>query len=139
MSNNSYIGNGGKHPLLGKKHSDETKAKLSKIASKQNKQYRSDFKYNGAHGCIDMRSSWEVSYAKWLDSKEIKWKYEPSFKLSNGKIYTPDFKLEDGTIVEIKGYFREDAKIKWQMFKDEYPELKKSLLMKSELKELGVL
>lgn len=88
---------------------------------------------------VILRSSYELAYAKWLDSRGINWEYEPHFKLSNGSNYFPDFKLEDGTIVEIKGYFREDAKIKWQMFKEEYPNLKKSLLMKKELRELGVL
>ena len=139
MSKNHYLNNGGKSSRLGKRHSDETKAKLSKAATEQNKRYKGSHKYSGLNDDIGMRSSWEVKYAIWLDKQNISWEYEPSFELSNGKIYTPDFRLEDGTIVEIKGYFREDAMIKWKMFKKEYPKLKKSLLMKQELKDLGVL
>jgi predicted nuclease of restriction endonuclease-like RecB superfamily len=139
MSKNHFLKNGGKHPLSGKQHSDKTKAKLSKAATEQNKKYQGLSLYVGVGGKIGMRSGWEVKYAKWLDNQKIEWEYEPTFELSNGKLYTPDFRLEDGTIVEIKGYFREDARIKWQMFKEEYPELKKLLLMKEQLKDLGVL
>lgn len=119
--------------------SNETKAKLSKAATEQNKKYRGKFQYTGSQGSMLMRSSWEVKYANWLDNRNIKWEYEPSFILANGLFYTPDFKLEDGVIIEIKGYFREDAKIKWNMFVKEYPKTNKLLLMKKELKELGVL
>jgi len=42
-------------------------------------------------------------------------------------------------VVEIKGYFRPDAKVKWDMFCEEYPNIKKSLLQKNELKELGII
>lgn len=139
MSKSHFLKNGGTHPLKGKSHSVETIAKLSKATTEQNKKYQGSVPYIGKSGEIGMRSGWEVKYAYWLDDNDIKWEYEPTFELSDGRWYTPDFKLEDGTIVEIKGYFREDAKIKWRMFKEEYPNLKKSLLMKKELKDLGVL
>ena len=139
MSKNNHIKNSGKHPLLGKKHTVKTKAKLSKVATAQNKKYKGKHKYVGSNGMLSMRSTWEVRYAIWLDGQNIGWNYEPTFELSNGKMYTPDFRLEDGTIVEIKSYFREDAKIKWQMFVEEYPKLNKLLLMKNELREMGVL
>ena len=139
MSKSHYLKNGGTHPLKGKRHTIETKTKLSKIASEQNKRYGGNYVYSGANGEINMRSSWEVKYAQWLDNNNISWIYEPTFKLSNGKMYTPDFKLEDGTIIEIKGYFRRDAREKWQLFSKEYPNINKQLLMKNELRELGVL
>lgn len=139
MKNNNHLNNGGVHPLLGKKHTKETKAKLSKIATKQNKNYKMNHLYDGLNGKIQMRSSWEVSYACWLDANSTGWTYEPTFELSDGRLYTPDFRLKDGTIVEIKGYFREDAKKKWNMFQEEYPDINKLLLMKKELKDLGVL
>ena len=86
-----------------------------------------------------MRSGWEVKYAKWLDGQQILWEYEPSFLLSDGRIYLADFRLSDETIVEIKGYFRPDAKIKWDRFCIEYPKLKKQLLMKTELQKLQII
>lgn len=139
MSKNHYLKNGGKHPLAGKKHTRETKAKISKAATHQSKKYKGNYLYSGSKGNINMRSSWEVKYANWLDFNNIDWIYEPIFKLSNGKLYTPDFKLEDGTIIEIKGYFRKDAMEKWLIFSKEYPHINKQILMKSELKDLGVL
>lgn len=97
------------------------------------------FPYQRDGRIIRFKSSYELAYAKHLDSNGIKWEYEPKFKLSNGSNILPDFRLEDGTIVEIKGYFREDAKVKWDMFCREFPNIKKELLMRHELKTLGLL
>jgi predicted nuclease of restriction endonuclease-like RecB superfamily len=122
-----------------KPHSDSTKAKLSAAAAKQNREYVSDHLYCGPKGTLNMRSSWEVKYAKYLDLMGVDWTYEPSFILSNGYVYLPDFQLSTGDIIEIKGYMRPDAQIKWDMFCKEYPCVKKSLLRKDDLKKLGVL
>lgn len=135
MSKNNYTKKGIPHPLKGVPVSEKTKIKLSITTSNQNKSYKPNFLYKN----IKMRSSWEVSYAKYLDSQEIRWEYEPKFKLSNNRVYISDFKLEDGTIVEIKGYMREDAKDKWELFCKDYPNLKKSILFKKDLKSIGVL
>ncbi len=135
MKSSHYLKNGGTHPLLNKKHKPETLIKLSVAAAKQNANYKPNFIYNG----IQMRSSWEARYAAWLDSKGIKWTYEVSFKLKSGKVYLADFVLENGEVVEIKGYFREDARLKWEQFCREHSELKKSLLGKEELKALGII
>lgn len=80
----------------------------------------------GYHNGIWMRSSWELEFAKNLDDNNIKWKYESKrFKLSNGKTYTPDFYICHLNLwVEIKGYWHEKAKIKFNMFLSEYPEEK---------------
>lgn len=120
-------------------HSAETKAKLSKAASLQCKNYKGKFVYNGLKGLIYMKSGWEIKYAIYLDSKGIEWEYEPVFILSNGTNYLPDFKLGDGTIVEIKGYFRPDAIVKWNLFCKEYSTLHKELLTKVELEALNIL
>lgn len=89
---------------------------------------------------IKMRSSWEVLYAKFLDSQEIIWQYEPkSFKLSNGHRYFPDFFLPDlNEWHEVKGYLAPSAQEKMDLFKKEYPDLKFKLLMKSDLQALGI-
>ena len=135
MSKSSYLKNGGIHPLAGKKHSSETKVKLSKAAALQNKTYKGKFEYKGLY----MKSSWEVKYASYLDSIGRQWVYEPSFQLSSGYIYLPDFQLSTGDIIEIKGYMREDAQIKWNMFCVDYPNINKSLLRKDDLKKLGII
>ncbi len=41
---------------------------------------------------VKFRSKWERAYAMWLDLKKIRWMYEPKiFRLSNGRLYKPDF------------------------------------------------
>lgn len=51
-----------------------------------------------------MRSTWEIKYAQYLDSNNIKWLYESkTFDLGN-TTYTPDFYLpETDEYIEIKG------------------------------------
>ena len=63
---------------------------------------------------IWLRSSWEFIFAKWLDSKNIKWDVEVKyFVFADGRKYLPDFFLfrenedEYYQIVEIKGGFKE--------------------------------
>lgn len=89
---------------------------------------------------IWMRSSYEVAYAKWLDRQGIKWLYEPkTFDLGN-TTYTPDFYLPEFDLyIEIKGWWRDDAKKKFEEFKKRYNEIKIKILEKRELKIEGVL
>lgn len=122
-----------------KPHTDATKAKLSLAAAIQNKNYIAKHQYCGIKGNIDMKSSWEVKYAKYLDSMGQNWTYEPLFKLSSGYAYLPDFQLSTGDIIEIKGYMREDAQVKWDLFCADYPTLNKSLLRKDDLKKLSLI
>lgn len=92
-------------------------------------------KYKG----IKFRSSWEVAYAKYLTKKNIKWQYESkTFDLGN-TTYTPDFYLpESDTYVEIKGWWRDDAKKKFKMFKKIY-KIFIELITEKELKCLNLL
>jgi len=73
-----------------------------------------------------MRSSWEIEYAKFLDTKGISWLYESKrFTLSDGRTYTPDFYLPaTNTYVEIKGHWFPAAKAKFAMFKKEFHNVK---------------
>lgn len=41
--------------------------------------------------------------------------------------------------VDIKGYLRPCAKVKWDMFCEEYHDINKKLLQKQELKMLGII
>lgn len=99
------------------------------------------------------RSSWEANIARLFNYKGIKWKYEPYFihlnppphlkgirdKASMVKrmpspdnpseivekiIYMPDFVLEDGTIVEVKGFWDSRSKINVSQFMEQYPDKK---------------
>lgn len=62
--------------------------------------------YSGFYKGYCLRSSLEYIYARYLDHKEIAWTYESAtYTLSNGVRYKPDFLLETGEYVEIKGIF----------------------------------
>lgn len=89
---------------------------------------------------IWFRSSYEYKYAKYLDKNHIKWLYEPkTFKVDN-YTYTPDFYLpKTEEYIEIKGYLREENKLKYKLFKKIYPKIRWKMLMKLELENLGVL
>jgi hypothetical protein len=49
-------------------------------------------RYEGTRGKINMRSLWEIDAARRMDQLGLVWEYEPTtFRLSNGKSYTPEF------------------------------------------------
>jgi hypothetical protein len=96
--------------------------------------------YNG----IRMDSRWEVGTAKYFDDNNIVWKYnEKGYKLSNGSYYYPDFFIyEDDKfvkIVEVKGYFRENNRKKYEMFLSEYPDICIELWQRPKLYELQII
>lgn len=128
--------------LIGKsqgKHSPETCAKISQgNAGKPPRWKGRVFEYHGKQGSFRMRSSYELFYANWLDNQDISWKYEPIFILSDGKSFSPDFQLADGTIIEVKGFWAPVGKHKWEMFCQEFPMIKKQVLEKKDLIKLGM-
>jgi len=143
-------------PNLGRKHTEESLIKMSKIQKikarrgKESNLYgriyhsKGDWYTNKENIKIWMRSSWELKYAQYLDSNNIEWEYEyKHFDLvvNNKEVsYTPDFYLiKENKYIEIKGYWRDDAKDKFDSFKEQYPNICIDLLMKKELKELKVL
>jgi hypothetical protein len=167
MCKNHHLNNGGIHPLLGKQHSLETKLKISQKQSeycklngnqfighnhskktvdqlskansgKEPKWKGRTFQYNGPKGFFKMRSSYELFYANWMDSNKIEWQYEPQYKLSNGKTFSPDFQLSSGDIIEVKGYWAKAGLDKWTMFCLDYPNMVKKVLMRDDLVSLGM-
>jgi len=122
---------GKNNPFYGKHHSQE----VLQLLRNQPLSHGKSGKYKG----IWMRSSYELVYAKYLDSKNIKWKYESkTFDLGN-MTYTPDFYLpKQDKYIEIKGYWRNDAKIKFNLFKKLYSHINIQVLYKSNLLQLGV-
>jgi predicted nuclease of restriction endonuclease-like RecB superfamily len=138
-----YCAEHGNQFIIGKsrgKHTVNTINKISdKNCGKEPKWKGRTFQYIGPKGLIKLRSSYELFYANWLDNNGIQWEYEPKFKLSDGKMYAPDFKvLHDDIIIEIKGYWAPIGKKKWEMFCTEYPDVKKKVLMKEDLIKLGM-
>lgn len=89
---------------------------------------------------IAFRSTWETLFAKWLDLSNIKWQYESkTFDLGN-TTYTPDFYLPAfNHYIEIKGYWRKDAKKKFNEFKKLYSSINIKVFDKDKLMSIGVL
>ena len=88
---------------------------------------------------ILFRSSYEVKYAQYLDQHNIKWLYEPKAFDLDSTTYTPDFYLpETDTYIEIKGFWRRDAKEKIILFNKIYFDTKLIILEKQELINLGI-
>lgn len=147
---------GSGNPFYGKTHSAES---LKKMCDYQqiNKRTGKDCNFYGKihHGkgnwykCNDgskvwMRSSWELKFAEYLDKNKIKWLYEPKqFPITyNNKegTYSPDFYLiEENRYIEIKGWWRDDAKLKFNTFISQYPLIKIDLYQKQELKKLNII
>ena len=93
-------------------------------------------KYKG----IWMRSSWEIAFAFFLDCSRIKREYEPKVFDLGDTTYTPDFYLpEFDCYIEIKGYWREDAKKKFSLFKEKYPEINIRIFDKNNLLKYGII
>jgi hypothetical protein len=117
----------------GKKISEETRKKMSANSLRQTHRfsrcrggYRDDLK-------LYFRSSWEANYARYLNFKNVIWEYEPTvFDLGEGYTYTPDFRLNDGTYVEIKGWLTQQGKMKLERFKSKYPDVKLVLVNRND-------
>ncbi len=100
---------------------------------------RKKIKYKG----LIFKSKWEVNVAKFFDSKNIEWKYEDKiYNLSETTSYNPDFSIyEKGNFVkhiEVKGYFREENRKKFEDFKFKYPKIKIELWKKKDLIYKGI-
>ena len=95
---------------------------------------------------IWLRSKWEYATAVYLDTGDYGWEYEfyafPITFIYKGKIkqgtYRPDFKVNE-EIWEVKGYWRDDAKVKFDAFAEQYPQHTVRLLNENALRQKGIL
>ena len=151
------------HPMFGKRHKIKSKKLMS--LSHKDKKLSINHKRNiskslkgtrigksnpmfgkvttaigGKYKGIYMRSSYEIKFAQFLDLSSIKYLYEPKFFDLGNTTYTPDFYIPDWNLyIEIKGWWREDAKKKFDLFKKLYHKVRIKLLMGKELNKLGVI
>ena len=113
---------------IGKKHSKETRHKMSKAVRHNWKNGVYDNVYTG-YGKVGfredighfVRSTWEANIARLLQAMEIEYEYEKyRFDTPNG-LYIPDFYLsEDNYYVEVKGYDSDIAKRKRKYVRKKY-------------------
>lgn len=82
---------------------------------------------------ISVRSGWEADFLRYLNYNNIKWLYEPkSFHFTDVKkgttSFLPDVFLPELDIwIEIKGYLKNDDKVRIKRFAKYYPEEFKKL------------
>lgn len=147
---------GKNNPFYGKKHTKDSLIKMSSIQKKiarkgkacnfYGKVYHGKGQWytNNQDKKFWMRSSWEVKFATYLDKQNIQYEYEHKaydLIINNQECsYRPDFYLiKENRYIEVKGYWRDDAKIKFESFKEQYPQISITLYMEPELKQLGIL
>jgi len=153
----SKLFSGDGNPMYGKKHTEESLQKMREFQKKNTRRGKGCNFYGKPpkHGrgswyeCKDgskvwMRSTWEVKFATYLDINKIEWLFEikkfPINYLGKDGTYTPDFYLmKEDKYIEIKGWWRDDAKIKYESFKEQYPNIIIELYDKIKLKKLNVL
>ena len=148
-------------------HSDEQKKKISKslignkralgnrfvrppeFGRRMSEIMKGNSRYKHSHGIrhyyqsplqgqVCFRSSYELAYAKYLDSIGEVWLYE-EFQFDLGSsTYLPDFYLpKEDKFVEIKGYMHPDAQKKIDLFVEEYP-VELDILFFDDLNVMGV-
>lgn len=129
--------------FCGKKHKPESIEKISNsMKGNKNADHRGD--RQSYYREVRMDSRWEIGTARYLDNNGISWKYnEKGYRLSDGRYYYPDFFIYDNDIlvkiIEVKGYFREDNRKKYNMFLVEYPDIEIELWERSKLYELHII
>jgi|GEM_PF-1705265 hypothetical protein len=136
--------------FFGKHHSNKTKEKLSLIQSTSHKGgYCKWIPYQKGDKIIYLQGSWEFKYAQYLDSLNLKWikpgngdlKYSFFWMDDLGikRIYTPDFYIIDyNQYIEIKGYWRENDRIKMKKVLEQN-KISLQILEKKDLKNLNLL
>ena len=117
-------------------HSQKKEISLKAAKTQNNSQILFHWKTNEELICI---ASYEIKTVEYLNSNKIEYLWQPEvFKLSNNTTYRPDlYLINEDKYIEIKGYFREKSKIKWELFQILKPN--SELWDKKKLKELKIL
>lgn len=85
-----------------------------------------------------LRSSYEHRVASVLDALGIVWQFEKkryTLQLEEKKtVYIPDFYIPRlGILIEVKGHFYKDARVKWNQFLVQYSDLNICLIQKDDI------
>lgn len=118
--------------MMGHKHSRESIEKMIKNRPENN--FRGKAGKREDLGDQYFRSRWEANYARILELKQVQYQFEPKIfwlTRSDGSevSYTPDFYLvKEDMYVEVKGYWMDDAKEKFDLFRQQYPEIRIDVL-----------
>ena len=70
------------------------------------------------------RSGFESKVAQDMTSLGVNWLYEKSkYNILIPRSYTPDFVLDNGIVLEVKGYFDAEDRRLIKLFKEQHPEV----------------
>lgn len=121
---------------LGVEHPSKDPKILKKMCRSQS--HAGDFFHWKTGEQLSWTGSYEKKVVEWLNQNKIDFDWQIPFDMPNGKRYFVDLFLKDeATYIEVKGYFRKDAKEKWDWFHKEHPN--SELWNEKKLKEKGVL
>lgn len=121
-----------------KHHSEETKIVMSRR--------RTEFLENNPNSNIPwievsngnrkikVQGKWEETVAIWLNNQNIDWERK-KIKFGN-RIYTPDFFLNETTVIEVKGWMRERDLFKMKLFLEYNSHISILLIEKEEFLKL---
>lgn len=101
---------------------------------------------------VKVQGTWELAYATYLNENKINWVHSRKLHLKYRwndddyeHLYYPDFYLPDtDEFIEIKGFFfkskdgKIDDRVKMQKVQEQNKDIKITILMKNELKALGI-
>lgn len=133
----SAMRQGERNPFHGETHTEEALRKISESSSGENNPLHGvTGEEHPSHGIVSglkrqtvtetghvVRSNWERDIDLLLHGAEIEYEYEPeTFDLASGETYTPDFVVDGGTVVEVKGWPDERSKTRAERFMECYPE-----------------
>jgi len=131
--------------VSGWKHTEKTKELISQRSKGKNNgmygktpTFSKYEEYRNGEISLKMRSSWEVKFAKYLDSLNRDWVYEKhTFDLGDCT-YTPDFFSEE-VFYEVKGYMHKKAKEKIEKFKNMFPDKELILVDRKYMESIGLI
>ena len=125
----------------GRSRSDASRQKMRFSAAKRLREGRNKVQFYGKGGFredlnIYLRSRWEANFARYLKFLKQDFTYESeTFLLSDGRTYTPDFKVGE-KYYEVKGWWTGIAKEKFSLFLKDYPQVEVQIIDSVEYSRL---
>lgn len=91
------------------------------------------------HRKVSYRSGLEKKIRMQLEGAGVAYEYEPITVryIPKPKRYTPDFRLENGVVVETKGFFTSADRAKHLLVKEQHPDLEIRFVFGDASKRLG--
>jgi len=135
----SEMRQGERNPFHGETHTEESLQKISESSSGENNHlYGVTGEDHPSHGIVSglkrqtvaetghvVRSNWERDIDLLLHGSQVEYEYEPkTFMLVDEKTYTPDFVVDNGTVIEVKGWPDDLSERRARHFMEQYPERK---------------